>query len=67
MNNGMHREPELPRIEELESVRKKLIQQIDDAEKTFSTERNGRELLTSKCALICVEEAIKRIRDRDAA
>lgn len=60
-------EPELPPVEELESIRQSLIEQIATAEQLFAAENNGHELLTSKAALRCVEEAIKRIRDREAA
>jgi hypothetical protein len=60
-------EPELPPLEELESIRKKLIQLIEKAEKLFPDERNGHELRTGKAALECIEEAIKRIRESKAA
>lgn len=59
-------EPELPPLEELESIRQMLIQQIDTAEKMFSAESNGHELVTSKAALNCIEEAInKLIQERE--
>ncbi len=60
-------ESELPPLEELESIRQKLAQQIEEAERIFSSEKNGHELLTSKAALKCIEEAIKRTQEREAA
>ncbi len=49
---------ELPPLEELESIRQKLIEQIAEAEQLFSADNNGHELLTIKAALKCIEEAI---------
>jgi len=60
-------EPQLPTMEELESLRKKLIQQIAEAEKMFPGETDGQELRTSRAALQCVEDTIKRMQDSKAA
>jgi hypothetical protein len=47
---------------ELEAVRQKLIQQIEEAQQLFGTERSGHELLTSKAALKSIEQLIRRSR-----
>ena len=60
-------ESELPPLEELESIRQKLAQQIEEAQQLFSAERNGHELLTSKAALKCIEEAIRSVQERKVA
>lgn len=60
-------EPELPPVEELESIRQKLIEQIAEAEQLFAAENSGYELLTSRAALKFIEEAIKRLRDQEAS
>ncbi len=59
-----------PTMEELEAVRQKLIQQIEEAQRLFGTERNGHELLTSKAALKSIEQLMRRRQkqtDQDAA
>jgi restriction endonuclease S subunit len=60
-------EPDLPPLEELESIRQKLVQQIEEAQRLFSAERNAHELLTSKAALECIEEAIRSAHEREVA
>ncbi len=51
-----------PTEEELMLIRKNLIQQIEEAQTLFETERNSRELLTSQAALKCIEQLIRRTR-----
>lgn len=60
-------DPELPPLQELESLRQRLIDQIAAAEQLFATENNGHELLTTKAALKCIDEVIKQVRDKDVA
>ena len=67
MDGENRMEMNVPPLEELESIRQKLTQQIEEAERMFSSERNGHELLTSKAALNCIEEAIKQLQDRAVA
>lgn len=50
----------LPPLQELELLRQSLVEQIETAERIFSAEDIGHELLTSKAALQCVEQAIRR-------
>jgi hypothetical protein len=49
-----------PTKEELEAVRQKLIQQIEEAPRLFGMNDNGHELLTSKAALKSIEQLIRR-------
>jgi hypothetical protein len=51
-----------PTREELEAVRKQLIEQIDEAEQLFDTSHNGHELLTGKTALKIIEQLLRRTR-----
>ncbi len=51
-----------PTIDELEAVRKELVKQIDEAQYLFDTSQNGHELLTSKAALKCIEQLLRRTR-----
>ncbi len=51
-----------PTEEELMLIRKNLIQQIEEAQTLFDTERNVHELLTSKAALKCIDQLIRRMR-----
>jgi hypothetical protein len=67
MDDIANMEPELPPLEELESIRQKLIRQIAETEQLFCGEGNGHELRASKAALKCIEEAIKRVHEREAA
>jgi|694.fasta_scaffold04074_21 hypothetical protein len=60
-------EPALPPVEELEAIRQSLIEQITEAEQLFAAENNGHELLTSRAALKCIEEAIKSAQEREVA
>jgi hypothetical protein len=60
-------EPHPPTLKELETIRQKLIQQIEEAQRLFSSDANGHELLASKSALICIEEAIKSALEREVA
>lgn len=54
----------MPPLQELELLRQSLTEQIAAAEQLFPAEANGHELLTSKAALKCVEEAIRRSAQR---
>ncbi len=60
-------EPNLPPLEELESIRQRLVQQIEEAEQMFLDKGDGHELRTSKAALRCVEQTIKHIQDSRVA
>ncbi len=60
-------EPELPPLKELESIRQRLIEQIAKAEQLFAAENNGHELLTSRAALRCIEEAIRHSAERESS
>lgn len=51
-------------VEELEEVRRKLSQQIEEAQRLFATERNGHELQTSKAALKRIEELLEGLPKR---
>ena len=51
-----------PTKDELESIRLRLVVQIEEAQQLFSTEGNGHELLTSKAALKSIEQLIRRMR-----
>lgn len=42
-----------------------LVEQIEEAQQLFDTERNGHELLTSKAALKSIEQLIRRTRKQD--
>ncbi len=56
---------EIQPIEELEAIRIKLLQQIEEAPRLFPTECNGHELLTSKAALNNIERLIKQQRRKE--
>lgn len=58
---------ELPPLQELESIRQRLIEQIATAERLFAAEKNGHELQTSKAALKWIEEAISSTAERQTA
>jgi exopolyphosphatase/pppGpp-phosphohydrolase len=49
-----------PTKEELEAVRQKLIEQIEEVQQLFGAGQNGHELLTSKAALKSIEQLIRR-------
>jgi len=58
---------ELPPLEELKTIQQKLIGQIATAEQWFPAETDGLELLTSRAALKCIEEAIEHTGQREVA
>ncbi|MBX9668359.1 MAG: hypothetical protein K2X93_12105 [Candidatus Obscuribacterales bacterium] len=51
-----------PNLEDLETIRLKLIAQIDEAQQIFDTHNNGHELLTSQAALKGIEQLLRRTR-----
>lgn len=67
MDNLANMEPHPPALEELESIRQKLVQQIEEAERLFSGESKGHELFSSKAALKYIEEAIRNAQEREVA
>jgi hypothetical protein len=60
-------EPYQPTLKELESIRQKLIRQIEEAEKLFPDDCNGKELITSRSALRSLEEEIRNAQEREVA
>lgn len=60
-------ESKLPPLQELESIRQRLIEQIATAEQLFAGEDNGHELQTSRAALTYIEEAIRSVAERESA
>lgn len=58
-------ESRTPTLKDLEAIRSVLVQQIEEAQQLFDTERNGHELLTSKAALKSIEQLIRRTRKQD--
>jgi hypothetical protein len=60
-------EPDPLTLKDLESIRAKLVQQIEEAEQLFSAESNATELLTSKSALKYVEELIRSAQEPEVA
>lgn len=53
-----------PTVEELEEIRDKLVQQIDEAPQLFDTGNNGHELLTSKSALKRIRQLLRRKKEQ---
>ena len=54
-----------PTFEELEEIRDRLVQQIEEAPQLFDTGNNGHELLTSKSALKSIQQLLRQKREQE--
>lgn len=53
-----------PTEEKLNALRTQLIRQIKEAQQLFKSDRNGRELRTSRAALKYIEHLLRGLRKR---